>query len=410
MSMSLRDALTTSKTGLAAGLRTIATDLEFGSPISARELIVFGHHNSSGIRPFYVIAHRCNDLEKVRTMVGLGTNAIECDIRPMEGPAEFVVNHDTDLFGNRDALVPFLDGLVDLVRKNPHLALIIFDCKRADAMNSERLRELVRKRLTDIIPVHVLFSIANFADRSFFQNLIADAREGEGFAIDQDDDPGRVDQFFSDVGITRNAFGDGIAVPVPKPSLHGILLRAVAMKWSRRTFRMVYVWTLDDRDAMRDYVRMGVDGIFVNDVGELISVVQEPAFADSIRLALRSDDPFSFPPRRAYVIRTVTGVQHGAGTDAHVRFEIVGTQGELTRTLNARPAGLFEAGQTQDLAIIGRHVGRLRRIVVAIDTSGAGPDWFLSSLSIRATGSPTEHTFDVQRWITPQAPLRLDID
>lgn len=410
MSISLRNSLTSSKSGLAAGVRTIATDLEFGTPMSLRELIAFGQDNSAGVRPLYVIAHRCNDLEKVRTMVGLGANAIECDIRPTSKRAEFVVNHDTDLFGDRDALIPFLDALVDIVRSNPQLALIIFDCKNAEAMNSERLRELVRSRLTDIVPIPVLFSIADFADRSFFQNLIDDAREGEGFAIDQDDDPVRVEQFFSDARITRNAFGDGIAVPVPKPSLHGILMTAVAMKWSRRILRMVYVWTLADQDAMRDYVRMGVDGIFINDVAELISVVQEPEFANSIRLALRSDDPFALPARRAYVIQTVTGARHGAGTDAHVRFQIVGSQGELVGILSARPAGLFEAGQTQDLAIIGRHVGRLRRVILSIDDAAAGPDWFLSTLSIRATGSHTERTFDVQRWITARAPLQLDLD
>ncbi len=71
---------------------------------------------------------------------------------------------------------------------------------------------------------------------------------------------------------------------------------------------------------------MGVDGIFVNvfdslaevpfvynNVARLIALLREPTFAGKVRLAVRSDDPFRLPLRRAYVIRTVTGTRHGTG-------------------------------------------------------------------------------------------------
>ncbi len=78
------------------GLRTIAHDFEFASPILLAELIAFTKENAEGVRQFYVIGHKGNDLEKVRRMVSSGANAIECDILPTENPVEFVVNHDND--------------------------------------------------------------------------------------------------------------------------------------------------------------------------------------------------------------------------------------------------------------------------------------------------------------------------
>ena len=408
VTLNLREAFANSGGGALSSVRDLADDFEFAPPVSVRELMAFTESNAEGRRPFYLIAHRCNDLDKLRKMVRLGANAIECDIRPSSRSGEFVVNHDVSIFPQRDALGPYLDGLVAILRANPQVALIMFDCKDG-TMDSARLRQLVRSRLTEVVAVNVLFSVSAFTDRNFFLPLVVDMRPREGYAIDQDDDPERVERFFADIGIPRQAFGDGIAVPAPKPSLHRIILRAVAQKWSRRRFRMVYTWTLADKDSMRNYLRMGVDGIFVNDVAELASILREPVFATSIRLAGRAEDPFVPLPRHAYVISAVTGTRQGAGTDAHITVELQGNRGQMTATLNSRPAGLFEAGHVNDFAVIGRHVGRLQQITVSVDDAGLGEAWFVESLAIQATGSQRRHTFSVHRWIEPDSPLRLNV-
>ena len=59
-------------------------------------------------------------------------------------------------------------------------------------------------------------------------------------------------------------------------------------------FKFVYVWVINDETSMRDYLRMGVDGIFV-DVGnesKLKNILEEKEFEESIYLAGRDVNLF----------------------------------------------------------------------------------------------------------------------
>lgn len=409
MTLSVRDGLADVGAEARDGVAGLAAEFGLPRPTSVRDLLAFTRENAAGTRPFWVIAHRCNSADAVREQVGRGANAIECDVRPTGHAAEFVVNHDWDRNPERDALVPYLRRVAAIAQEHPRLALVIFDCKDAASIDSVRLRTLVRRHLTDVVPVHVLFSVAEFAHRSFFVPLAADVRPGEGCAIDEHDDPVAVESFFTGLGIARQGYGFGHFAYGIKPVVHDTVMFATARRWSRRRLRMSYVWTLEAKSSMRDYLHMGVDGIFVNDAAELRAVLREEPFDDRVRLARRADDPFAPPHRRAYVLRVVTGDRDSAGTDAHVTFALHGTRGVAQTTIDAQPAGLFERGQVNHLAIVGRHVGRLERVVVRIDDAGNAPGWFLQSLRVRATGADDAHELDVRRWLEPGEPLTLEV-
>lgn len=400
--MSLRDALDDAGGGT---VRQVASDFDLAEPVSVRDLISFAGANKRGRRPFWLIAHRCNDLPAVREAVGNGANAIECDIRPTGGAIEFVVNHDTDLFAQRDALRPYLDGLVGVLNDNPHVALIIFDCKDG-GMDSVRLREVVRDRLTTKVPdVHVLFSIASFDDRHFFDAMAGDVRDREGYAIDEHSDHGAVQGYFDSVGIERCGFGNGHFAYGIKGEIHTSVMGGVARKYRHRKLRMVYTWTLDSEATMRDYIRFGVDGIFVNDVPKLKGVV---ASMSGVRLARRGDDPFGVPLRRAYVVRVRTADRSQAGTDANLTFRLIGNRGEIATTIDSEYIHMMEADSTNDFAIVGRHVGKLDRLVISMDDQGNGPDWRLAEVGLRATGTDDLHEWSPDRWVTDDDPLTLE--
>ena len=71
---------------------------------------------------------------------------------------------------------------------------------------------------------------------------------------------------------------------------------AVTLKHRAGLIKLVYVWTLDRRSSMREYIDLGVDGIMTNDVDDLIAVLAENPIRSLIRLATRSEFPFRSIP------------------------------------------------------------------------------------------------------------------
>jgi hypothetical protein len=105
---------------------------------------------------------------------------------------------------------------------------------------------------------------------------------------------------------------------------------------------------------MRNYIRMGVDGIMVNDVETLRATVAEQEFHARLRLATQSDRPFSSPPAPAYILDVKTGDVGGGGTDALLRFFVIGPNGaEVVYRVDSIPPGLFEAGDKNRVTIFG---------------------------------------------------------
>ena len=195
-------------------VRTLASAVGVSAPISLRQVMT---RLGEPRRPLYLIAHRCNDLGAVRRAVSAGANAIECDIQFTDaqrdvGSVEFVVNHDNTWHRDRDSLIPYLNGVVEILRDNPQVALWFFDLKDDKPSDAVRLRNVIRKHLTDHVPINIIMSQASLDSGKFFVPIRNGIRPREGYAIDAYNHPDSVSDFFVDNGIARHGYGNGIFV------------------------------------------------------------------------------------------------------------------------------------------------------------------------------------------------------
>lgn len=375
-------------------VRALASALGVPAPISVKQLIA---RLEDPRRPFYLIAHRCNDLDEVKWAIEAGANAIECDIQFTHNQGslttEFCVNHDNTEHPARDDLVPYLKGVAELLRDNPQVALWLFDLKQDWPWKAVPLRNLIREHLTDHVPVNVLISQPEYAGRGFFEPIATGLRPREGYAIDAHDHPDAVSDFFTGKGITRHGYGNGIFVAGGGEHVPRSVMQGVALKWAERRIRFVYVWTLGAKSAMRDYIAMGVDGIFVNDVPALREVLEEPAIKAQVALASRERDPFALPPYLpAYVLTVTTADVLRAGTDADLTFELHGSAGVAKTTIDTSPPFLFEQGGTDRVALIGKDVGTIQKLVISNHGDSSG-DWRVTTVKVLKSGTGQTTTF-----------------
>ncbi len=358
-------------------------------------------------RPFYLIAHRCNDLEKVADMVAAGANAVECDIQGSSHPGvDFAVNHDLAWKPERDAIRPFLDGVAKIFKNKPQVSLMIFDIKEPEWGKADLLRQIIRKHLTDVVPVNVIISVAKYDGRNFFLPIKGDVRPREGYAIDQDNDPVKVSEFFQSINVANHAYGNGIFVAGGGENVPHSVLFGTSLKWSHRKVRCVYVWTIGQMDSMRKYIGRGVDGIMVNDVPALKEVLGEANIKKQVRLATRADNPMAPSDLPAYVLTVKTGSRTDAGTSALLRFELRGSVGTAVAEIDAGSPGLFGEDCTNRVTLIGTEVGTVRELVLSHDGSGIGDGWFVDTVDVRKSGSSSSLRFDFEQWIRADRPAR----
>jgi hypothetical protein len=359
-------------------------------------------------RPFYVIAHQVNELDDIAHSISRGANAIECDISLNDSGA-FVVSHPPDLFGSVDLNV-YLDMVVTVARNNDHLALVCFDCKPSVADHPDlavSLLTTIRERLSSQVSLVVLISVAGFPQRGFLGGLAGLLREREGVAIDEHDHPGEVASYFRDVGIERHAYGNGTNALFLEHDIGKSILDAVVLKASdRKGPRFVYVWTLNNRQSIRAYLRMGVDGVFVNFKGALAAgmrsifeILVEGEFRGMLHLAPRSHDPFAESNEPSYVLEVHTSDLKNAGTDASVSFSLTGADGNLSTTIRTQQRGLFERGDTNSVALLGADIGPLQSLNVARNTAGNAPGWHLDFITVSSRLFRESKNIDFYEWI-----------
>ncbi|NOJ39985.1 hypothetical protein [Bradyrhizobium australiense] len=247
------------------------------------------------LRQFYIIAHRTNALDKVRAALRQGANGIEIDVRYRRREQGFCANHDSfDPSCNR--LVPFLRELNAIASNSKQLALIVLDFKNHDG-NQNAFRELldiVRRELTSNLGLKMILSTGSLAlARRVMPNAGA-LRRGEAFSIDEEDDPDAVANFLAGTvsGEGSKAYGNGTFEPGIEVHIQNSIQRAVSLR-RQGQFQFVYVWTLARTASMRDYLRIGVDGILVNDPRKLRDVItlaeHDPSSCFNVRLETRAD-------------------------------------------------------------------------------------------------------------------------
>ena len=381
----------------------------------------------SGPRPFYIIGHNPNTIADVNAALDAGANAIEPDVNVYEDRQnELCVSEtglilDTDEGGDSDApsLIKYLIDLHAVALKRPELALVYFDCKPkvATAEHGVTLLNAIRTYLTYDTEVNVIISVSSLSETAIFDKIKNDLRPREGVMIDEENDPDAVSKFFTDGKVDNQCYANGNAFQSPtlSPHLRPSMDKACALRAGRGKIKIIFTWTLADADMMREYIRIGVDGIIPGilpsafdaiEIPKLLAITREHQFQSLIRLANRNDNPF-IQPNAAYAMTIHTGDVHNAGTDANLTFTLKGKLGSATKTVDAsligsilgKTPGRMEADAWDYVTLPSPDLGDLLAITVQRDDEGNAPGWFLDKIIVESFRYGVSKRAEFNRWI-----------
>jgi hypothetical protein len=111
-------------------------------------------------RKVYVIAHKCNNIKKVRKAIRQGANGIECDLRNDEG--KWSISHD-GISG--EDIIYWLKEVTRMLQKKTNLiSIIIFDIKKADSVIT------LLQMIHSYIPANIscVYSVPKISDAEVF--------------------------------------------------------------------------------------------------------------------------------------------------------------------------------------------------------------------------------------------------
>jgi glycerophosphoryl diester phosphodiesterase len=269
----------------------------------------------------YSIAHRCNTPEAVKSAFREGANAVECDV--IYDTERFYVQHDplsegTDL----SAFLKEIREVADVLKEQ--FALIIFDLK--ETITGPGLKEvhgLVRSLFSEGTGIKVIYSVSSLSRGSIFKDILQEL-DPQGLSIDENDYPLKVQHFFEGIDIVRSCYGNGITAALPEGfggPIRESLKKAVLLKLRRQIIKFVYIWTINLKSSMREYLDLGVDGIMTNHTSGLKEVMQEKKYQSTFRLATQNDAPFAGEALPRYLINVRSKTIHDLDSekgDCHI--------------------------------------------------------------------------------------------
>lgn len=365
------------------------------------------------IRPFYALAHNPNTIEAVRAALDAGANAIEPDVNVYAARHDDLCVGEAGLLGggsgpDAPSLTEYLTGLHQLALERPELALVVFDCKPKAATQAlgTTLLQTIRSLLTFDTDLNVIISTGSLSHTALFEQIRHDLRPRESLMIDQENDPVRVATFFTDAGVKRQCYGNGISFlnSILGPNVRPSLERACELSAATGAPRFAYAWTVDNARLMREYIRIGVDGIITNNVARLRAVIAAAEFQSTIRLATRADDPFA-GPRAAYGLILHTADKWLAGTDARVTFTLAGASGSASVTVDTRWRARMERDAWNYVTLESGDLGSLHAITVQRDDQGNAPGWFLDRIVVDSARYGVSLGADFRCWIDRAVPV-----
>jgi hypothetical protein len=186
----------------------------------------------------------------------------------------------------------------------------------------------------------------------------------------------------------------------------------------------VYEWTTDNVDYLREYIRIGADGVMSNfeslfpenfppskppALRELVQIVNtDRVMRRMVRMASRGD---RITPAPGYLLIVTTGTVGAEGTDAFLTFVLRGELGMAKKTVDSSYQGRMESGATDYIVIQSRDLGKLIDITVYNDMSrsvlgnsawNCGTIWVVS----RRYGSDAQATFGLDiKYVPITRPL-----
>jgi glycerophosphoryl diester phosphodiesterase len=259
-----------------------------------------------GVRPFYIVAHMTNTLTAVDWAIEQGANAIELDLHFNENGYTEYFKHGGGLvcdcfcsFLSKDHVCSVLDGcdasqnvtqMLNYLATKPKLALIIIDTKISGAspetVQSQSGKNIVKLLDTELFGKgyqgKVIISAA-FTDALVYISEAAKQAKltyfgyNIYFTFDQQGNnavnAACVIKTLTSIGSKNIVFGAGLTSCVPVTFNDAILTGT--RNRDAKTISLVYVWSIDWKVLMRNYIDKGVDAIVTNNPKFLFEVVRE---------------------------------------------------------------------------------------------------------------------------------------
>lgn len=328
-----------------------------------------------GPRPFYIVGHNPNSISQVLDALNQGANTVEPDVNVYaDYEDQLCISHGE---GSPDApeLTAFLTDLHTVAQERPELSLVVFDCKpkTAKPQHGKTLLDAIRQHLTHDLELNIIISVSSLENVAIFDQIKTGLGPREALMVDEENDPVAVAGFFTRAGVVNQGYGNGISFmnAILGPHVRPSMEQACEFRAAGNCTRFIYVWTVDDDDLLREYIRIGVDGIITDRLPALWGIVGEAEFTNLIRLATRSDNPFA-PANFAYGLLVHTADIDMGGTDANITFTLTGTAGSASMTVNMGLRGRMERGSWNYITLQSPNLGDLQSMTVQRDDSGSG--------------------------------------
>jgi len=102
-----------------------------------------------------------------------------------------------------------------------------------------------------------------------------------------------------------------------------------------------------------------------------------------------------------YSVIVTTGKKIGAGTNAVVFINIFGALGDTGKRIlrHSNHLDKFEKGQSDEFLLEAVELGKLEKIFVGHDNSGAGSAWFLDQVTVKEVTDKEDCVFPCNRWL-----------
>jgi len=361
-------------------------------------------------RRFYVVCHNPNSLKEVRAALENGANALAPDINVYASDSgRLCISHGEgeDTAPSLEAYLRDLHDLLQEKKQYQSLALVIFDCK-PPASTPEfgmAILKAIRQHLTYDTDLNIILSVAELSQQSIFDLIKDQLQEREGLAVDEEDDPQAVTDFFTQLSVTNQGYGNGISVGDPSvtaPEARPAIERACLMRLATHRPRFVYAWTINDEELMREYIHIGVDGLITDEVGKLIEIVGQ--CSERVRMAKRTDSLMQSADF-GYCLSVHTGKMPMAGTDAHLTFILQGKLGSARVVVDASLNFRMERGDWDYILMPSSDLGELESITVQRDNQGHAPDWYLDRIVVESHRFGINKSAIFKRWIPPHTPV-----
>jgi hypothetical protein len=368
-------------------------------------------------RKFYIIAHNPNTIQEAKDYLLAGANALEPDICVKNG--SFFVSHDHSAFSNamspEHALVKYLTDLRRFIiaqGNKINLALIMWDFKDPDSgLGVNAFLQVVHDnfgKFPECAGIAMGVTVSS-NDHIGFLTQYSSQFANVAVGIDEEKVPSEVSTKFAAGNQHRYSYANGIITTGIKLGVFASMLAAKAVQQGDPAMKLIYTWVMADSDAMRDFLHIHIDGIIVNlgTVPTLKAILAEKDFAPVYELAHKGYNPWNEPPLPTYYLKIHTADVHLAGTDAVIRFDLTGSGGTLSTTLNSDYKDILEQDATDTVTIEGGNLGTITKLKLTALTSDISSDWLPASITVTSnidSNSATFH-FGADEWLKKGTPI-----